>query len=390
MNIVNIAIKEIKREFRDVRTLVFMLAFPIVLILILGTALSHAFDSTISIGDIHVLYKDKTAGEFSTNVHTFIKEAKKFDIHFKKASHHMDGRKEVQQGNYDGYMEISNNGIQLYTNKNNSVNGSIIQGMAATFADKYNLFTTVAKMNPNQANSVLNNGNRDNYIQETSLHSKRQPGAMDYYAITMTTMIALYGAISASYLIRGERTRKTADRLLAAPIHKSEFFIGKILGSMVTNLLCVAIVIAFSKFVFKANWGNHLLLVFIVLFTEVLFAVSFGLGISYIARTEGAARIIVMVVIQLASFFGGAYFKIDATSKIARLITHFSPLTWVNKAITKLIYANDLSASFPAIILNVGLSALFLIITGMSLMRREGLYHARPVLANKSYIKKDV
>jgi ABC-2 type transport system permease protein len=373
LNIVNIAIKEIKRDFRDVRTLIFMLAFPIVLMLILGTALSNAFDSTISVGDIHVLYKDKTAGEFSTYVRTFIKEAKKSDIHFKKASHHMDGRREVKQGNYDGYMEIDNQGVQLYTNNSNSVKGSIIQGMVAAFADKYNMVAAVAQVKPNQVHMFMNNGHRDDYIQETSLHSKRQPGAMDYYAITMTTMIALYGAVSASYLIRGERTRKTADRLLAAPIHKSEIFIGKILGSMVTNFLCVAIIIVFGKFVFKAYWGNHLALVYLVVFTEVLFAVSFGLGISYIARTEGAAKMIVMVVIQLASFFGGAYFKIEATSTIARLITNLSPLTWANTAITKMIYANDLSASFPAILLNVGLSALFLLIAGMSLTRREGL-----------------
>ncbi len=48
----------IKREFRDVRTLVFMLAFPIVLMLVLGTALSNAFNSdSHTIKDIQVIYK---------------------------------------------------------------------------------------------------------------------------------------------------------------------------------------------------------------------------------------------------------------------------------------------------------------------------------------------
>ncbi|MEC3543548.1 ABC transporter permease, partial [Bacillus thuringiensis] len=45
MNIFNIAVMHIKRDFRDVRTLVFMLAFPVVLMLVLGTALTNAFDS---------------------------------------------------------------------------------------------------------------------------------------------------------------------------------------------------------------------------------------------------------------------------------------------------------------------------------------------------------
>ena len=49
----------------------------------------------------------------------------------------------------------------------------------------------------------------------------------DYYAVAMTTLIALYSALSASYLIRGERLRKTADRLIAAPVHKGEIFAGR-------------------------------------------------------------------------------------------------------------------------------------------------------------------
>lgn len=50
---------------------------------------------------------------------------------------------------------------------------------------------------------------------------------MDYYAIVMTTMVALYGAMGASNLIRGERIRKTGDRLIAAPITKAEILSGK-------------------------------------------------------------------------------------------------------------------------------------------------------------------
>ncbi len=53
---------------------------------------------------------------------------------------------------------------------------------------------------------------------------------MDYYAIVMTTMVALYGAMGASNLIRGERIRKTGDRLIAAPITKAEIFIGENIG----------------------------------------------------------------------------------------------------------------------------------------------------------------
>jgi len=67
VNILSIALKEIKQDLRDRRTLVFMLGFPIVLMLILGMALSNAFSSDVKIGDLKVLMKDSTGGgEFSS------------------------------------------------------------------------------------------------------------------------------------------------------------------------------------------------------------------------------------------------------------------------------------------------------------------------------------
>ena len=64
----------------------------------------------------------------------------------------------------------------------------------------------------------------------------------------MTTMIVLYGSISASYLIRGERMRNTANRLVAAPIKTAEIFVGKILGTVLVHAICVLVVIMSTKY----------------------------------------------------------------------------------------------------------------------------------------------
>ena len=92
----------------------------------------------------------------------------------------------------------------------------------------------------------------------------------------------------------------------------------------------------FSKFVFQANWGDHLGIIFLILLTQVFLAISFGLGIGYITKTAEASRAIIMVGVQLASIFGGAYFVIEEN-----FVTNLSPLTWANTAVMKIIYAND-------------------------------------------------
>ncbi|HDW3057591.1 TPA: ABC transporter permease, partial [Bacillus cereus] len=54
-------------------------------------------------------------------------------------------------------------------------------------------------------------------------------------------------------------------------------------------------------------------------------------------------------------------------------VTNLSPLTWANTAVMKIIYANDVGAALPVICLNLGISALFLLIAIIALRRREGL-----------------
>lgn len=369
MNIFNIAVMHIKRDFRDVRTLVFMLAFPVVLMLVLGTALTNAFESDgYSITDIQVLYKDEASSTFSQSFEAFMKEVDKSGIHFKKVSEGIDGKEEVKQNKYVAYIELNKDGAKFYGSERSSIEGSIVEGMLTTFVDKYNVVTEVAKVDPSKVSAVISNGNHNDYIKETSLQAAKKPGSMDYYAVVMTTMIALYAAMGASSLIRGERVRKTGDRLIAAPVSKAEIFIGKVLGSLVANALCVLLVILFSKFVFQANWGDHLGIIFIILLTEVFLAISFGLGIGYITKTSEASRAIVLVIVQLASIFGGAYFVVEEN-----VVTNLSPLTWANTAVMKIIYANDVWAALPVISLNLGISALFLLIAIIALRRREGL-----------------
>ena len=370
MNILNIAWKGIKTDFRDFRTLFFMLAFPIVLMLVLGTALSNTFTTSLRVDDIDVLYKDTTKGEYFPH---FIAAAEKSGLHFKKATRSIDGEKEVKQGTYDGYVEVTAQGIQLYVNNGTSIEGNILQGMLASFIDQYNIASEIIKVAPEKLERAFTREKQVNFIKETSLLPDKQPGSMDYYAIVITTMIILYGAMSASSLIVSERVRKTADRLIASPVRKSEIFIGKVLGSLVSNSLCILLVILFSKLIFKANCGDQLGLVLLVLLTEVIFAVSMGIGVSFLSKTSAGPKVIIMLFVQLSSFFGGAYFKIDNPEGIFKLITDLSPLTWMNTALTKIIYANDFAAAIPALTINLAGALLFLVVAVISLQRREGL-----------------
>ncbi|GED67962.1 ABC transporter permease [Brevibacillus reuszeri] len=372
MNIWNIAVKEIKSNLRNRRTFIFMLAMPIVLILILGAALSNAFAPGYTMRDLHLLYKSNAIDpQLTTYWHGFIEEISKEGVKAVEAEQGMNGQDEVQNDRYTAYAEITSSGIKFYGSSKDTIESNILQGMLTVFADRYALASAAYQVEPAIAQEIVKSaGQSSDFIRESSLDPTKRPGSIDYYAIAMTTMIALYSIISASYLFRGERTRNTAIRLMAAPVSKGAIFAGKVIGCTVINLICVLLVVLFSKYALHADWGDHYGMVVLVLLTEVLVAVSLGLGVSFLAKAEGS-RLIVMIFTQVASFVGGAYFPVDDATGVLGFLTYLSPIRWANTALMQLIYADNSSAAWSTIGLNVGIAALVLIAAVISIRKRE-------------------
>lgn len=58
---------------------------------------------------------------------------------------------------------------------------------------------------------------------------RRLKRAMDYYALTMLTLILMYSSIAGVFAIKSETIARTLNRLLCSPVGKHEILIGKIL-----------------------------------------------------------------------------------------------------------------------------------------------------------------
>ncbi|KZE46366.1 ABC transporter permease [Brevibacillus parabrevis] len=372
MAIWRIALKEILSSVRNRQTFLFMLALPILLMLILGTGLSNAFSPVHSVGEVRLLYQatfsDNSMSAYWDN---FTKAIETEGVEVVPIKPGMDWHEEVSSGRYTAYATIDKDGIAFFGSSKSTVESGILQGMLVAFADRYALGTAAFQVSPGVGTNILKHAAESkDFIQEITLAADRKPSSIDYYAVSMTTMVALFSIISASYLFGAERTRKTAIRLMAAPISKGDILVGKILGNMFVNMLCVLVVVLFSKFVYHADWGDHFGMVLFALLTEVLLAVSLGLGVSFLIKEEGS-HMIVMIFLQCAAFFGGAYFPIQDTEAILTLLTSLSPLRWINTALLELIYMDNIVAVWKVIGLNLGIAAVFLVLTVISIRRRE-------------------
>ncbi|WMJ79462.1 ABC transporter permease [Clostridium sp. MB40-C1] len=373
MNILNIILKDIKEGFRSKKELALMILFPIVLIVILGTALSSAMNGDIKLGQINVLYtiqgKDNN---IETSFNLLENKLKNYNVKFKETNNIEEAKKSLQNGDYACYLLTNedNKEIKMFKNDRYHLDASFIEGILNTFVQRYNVVNEIGKHDPRMVGQILKENNKK-YVNIESLNEKKEPKAIDYYGVTMTTLIIMYSSMTAAFGIVGEKNRKTSNRMIIAPITKKEIFMGKILSSVIITVIEIIIVIMFSKYVIKVNWGDNLPILLLVLFSEIVMAVSIGIGVAFLTKTEAVMNGILNAVIPVMVFLGGGYVPIDEfKNTLLTNVSNFSPIRWVNSSILNIVFTNNYEKVFPAVLINFSIAFIFLMIASM-LFRKE-------------------
>lgn len=374
-NILNITIKNIKLNISDKRSMIMMTLFPILLIMILGAALSSQFNSTTDLSTIDVGYKIDNGSKVEKPFMNFVKEGKKLKVKYHHNNNKGNAINKVKKNDYGCFVYVTKQNIYIYNNNKFALRAQIYESMLNTFIDKYNVANSIGKVTPmyfaNPANSqkLFKIGD---FTKLGALKKNKVPGALDYYAITMTTLIILYGSYYGAGAVLGEYGRRTQQRTLSAPVKKYEIFIGTLLGSVVVIMCQIFLVYLTSKYALKANWGNDVLSVMAVLAAQVVFAVSFGIGLAFIVSEDNAVSGIISFAVPVMSFLAGAYFPINTDNKIFAFFAYLFPIKWSNKSLFQIIYSNDYSMFGKAVAYNLGAAAIFLVIS-MILFRRENV-----------------
>ena len=373
MKIFNIVFKEIKHNLRDKQTMFIMVAFPIVLMWILGTAFSGSMggDSLI-FENTKVAYSVNGQGQKVQAFEEFIKEIEKLGLKPTKILDYDKGINSVKETEYACYIDFNDkeNKISVFKNERYNLEATFVESVFQTFVQKYNVIAEIAKVNPSAVKEVLKEDS-SKYVEVKSIDRKKEPRAIDYYGITMITLIVMYGAMSASYSINGERTRKTGNRILISPIKKYEYFIGKNVGSFLSLLFQLIIVIIFSRYILGVDWGESPEIVFLIMASEAFMAIALGIGAGFIFKSEGAMSGVLNIMIPLMVFLGGGYVPLQQFgSEILLNIAKFSPVRWSNDTIFSVIYGGNFRDVFATIAINLIAATVFLIISTL-IFRKE-------------------
>lgn len=361
MQFFKILVKEIKHTVRSKRSFFMNLLFPIILIAILGTALSGTFSNSSSSSDssIGVIYTNN-GGKAYDELLNSLKNVKNIGVSFSEAESKEESLNKVKNRNYSCYIDFEKENITIYSNNKETMDTAKVEAIISSALQQYKLKTILLSGSSVNADNQIKN---KNYVNEVSLNGPKSPRALDYYSVTMITMIIAYACMGGLEIFNMERSRKTGTRMLYAPVRKLDIFAGKMIGNLFVKFIQYLILILFTKFIFKSYWGDHLGIIILIVLTQTIMCLALGTMISCIVKNYAAGRQILNVAIGVISFLGGAYFPIDNVGKVIGTISEVSPLKWTNEAIFQIIYRNDFSYITRALLISIGLSIIFIAIS---------------------------
>ncbi|MDF2591857.1 MAG: transporter permease [Clostridia bacterium] len=345
MKVLNIAYYTILRNFRDYKTLTMMLLLPIMLILILGSALGGIFTPN-SVSATTVCYLNQDKKFMSQDFEEFLgtDEIKEL-IEIKR----VDSKEEAIQLIMNkeaaslivlpsSFSEEIQNGrkasIEVYNSKYSSFRTSIVQSIINGFVKGTNAQLVVRQMGSSSPEYL-----RFDNLQEISVTAEgNTPRAIDYYAVTMLIMTIMYGTAYGNFALKEEKQLNTSIRLASAPIRYTEVILGKLLGSIVTVLLQAILIIIFTKIFFNVNWGGNIPFVIFVCFSLTLLSVGLGMMVSNLGKNPQATGALLNFGVNIMTFIAGGYFPASQMGPLMEKIGFISPNYLAQQAIFNTIY----------------------------------------------------
>ncbi len=362
---------------RDRKNLIFMIFFPLFLVILIGSTTSNFFDqetSTLAIEGLDIYYIDEGNEETKEVFNAFsdvIKESKDIeDTEIKEIESLNEGKEQVRV-NRAILLHLKDNNIEIYSNNNSSIKSSIIYQILESVSDRYNAITEVYTINPVKAEEIVNN-NSYNFIEEENIPYESTPTSMDYYGVAEIGLMLFYFISYPMFNLKEDKRNNIKDRIKLSGIPTSKYYIASFIGFFIFSYGVSLISYILSNIMFDINYGDNLLIMPLAMIPFLIIINSIGTILPIIINNNKVAETTIQsIIIPVLTFLGGGYIAIYGESKgIFNLLTKISPLKWFNNSVFRYIYSKDSSLLVGWLIFG-GIALLATIILLFLISKRE-------------------
>jgi ABC-2 type transport system permease protein len=130
-----------------------------------------------------------------------------------------------------------------------------------------------------------------------------------------------------------ERSQGTIERLLVAPMTRTELVLGYVCGFTLFALAQSAIILLYVIFVLRVHYAGNPFVIFLVTALLTIGGVNLGIFISAFARNELQIIQFIPLVIVPQVLLGGLFFPVKTLPVVLYQLANVMPLTYANVAL---------------------------------------------------------
>ena len=352
-------IKETQHIMRDRRTMMILFGMPIILMLIFGFAIST------DVRNVRTVVVMSQIDHQTQRMINALDESEYFKVLYKV---HTPAEAEQLIRNQKADMGIvfstdfasKHGGIQLITD-----------GTDPNMAQQYNNYAS--QIMGTQLMNVMQR-KAPNAIALKMLYNPQMKSSYNFVPGIMGILLMLICAMMTSISIVREKERGTMEVLLVSPVRPFLIILAKAVPYLVLAFVVLLAILLMSRYVLFVPIAGSLWLILLVSTIYIFMALSLGLLISTIAKTQMAALLMSAVMLLMpCTMLSGMMFPIESMPHVLQWVAALIPPRYYISAMRKLLI---MGVSFryvlPEVITLLGMTTLFLTVALLKFNKRLG------------------
>ena len=352
-------IKETQHIMRDRRTMMILFGMPIILMLIFGFAIST------DVRNVRTVVVMSQIDHQTQRMINTLDESEYFKVLYKV---HTPAEAEQLIRNQKADMGIvfstdfasKHGGIQLITD-----------GTDPNMAQQYNNYAS--QIMGTQLMNVMQK-KAPNAIALKMLYNPQMKSSYNFVPGIMGILLMLICAMMTSISIVREKERGTMEVLLVSPVRPFLIILAKAVPYLVLAFVVLLAILLMSRFVLFVPIAGSLWLILLVSTIYIFMALSLGLLISTIAKTQMAALLMSAVMLLMpCTMLSGMMFPIESMPHVLQWVAALIPPRYYISAMRKLLI---MGVSFRYVLSEVvtllGMTTLFLTVALLKFNKRLG------------------
>jgi len=316
-------IKEFYHIFRDVRTLIILFGMPVAQILLFGFALTN------EIKNANIAVLDYAKDDVTAEIISKITSSGYFIL-----DENLDGEDQIEdrfrkgkirqviifEDNFSENIENGNTaGIHIIGDASDPNTANLLANYSQAIIKDY------------QADKLMERGNINLLItpEPKLMFNPELKGVFMFVPGIITVLLMLVCAMMTSISIAREKELGTMEILLVSPLKPIQIIIGKVTPYVVLSLFNAISILLLGYFIFGMPMRGNVALLLLETIIFIFMALSMGILISTISKTQQIALMISLAGLMLPTILlSGFIFPIENMPVLLQLLSNLMPPKW--------------------------------------------------------------